>query len=342
MSSLITQRQVRLEQEQGLGKFADWFKKNWKNCIKVACGFAIGGPIGGALALLGIFLSKPKGTQVNTGTTNEFGTIVLDFPLSAFELHRLNAYVDQQFIPFLRELVSSIDAEIIDFDVDGNGSLNSSHTGGNNVIVGINKCRKNQAILRAYLKDTTPRLVKEGNDEKRAVYTDGVLGFSPNMIMARNQLVIGIMDKLDEAINIYLTDNNIPQSITNPNFLASETREMYSMNFDWNSVVETTYEKLDEFIVVQDLSETPTDNTVTDEEINVPEVIAMAIEDIPTEVVEMVEIVDETNQAVPLITQVEITEEGVVQVPQSKKLPLVVKILGYSLAGLVVKKIISK
>lgn len=195
-------------------------------------------------------------------------------------------------------------AESLNMKVDkAIGTVNST-----NIIKVFNDVKTDIAILKAWVTDTT---------KKRPAR------MTANMILARNQLIHSICEDLENSIQFFLTENSISPTISKISIRADSITSSGTMIYNWSKITQATYEtfKITPFTVIVQ-SVTTTAETIIDDVKDI--VISIPIEDIPTDAT--------PNQETP--------KE---QLPASKyELPLVAKVLGFAVAGLVIKKIVKK
>jgi len=214
--------------------------KTWwqRNRIKIFGALVTGGPVAAIMTLALSFFEEVNAARAYAIELTEEEEVLLDH------------YVDTKFIPFFNTLMQMVDGAII-------SQTQRSTIIANPVITNVNTVRKQIAILKKWLAHTTQYRPK---------------GYTGNMIMARNGFVNEQLDALEAAITEYLASRNVTALPTKQVIYIDSERETFGMEYTWSTRgITTTYAKLDEATIVEDLSSDPV-------EIVIPDTVIDAIE----------------------------------------------------------------
>jgi len=216
----------------------NWFCRNRNKILGIVAATIAGGPIAGLIALGGALLSE--------GGMNR----TYEVALTGDEETKLDRFIDTKFLPFYEQLLTMVDGAIV--SQTQRGTVLASP-----VIINVNQVRKQIAILKVWLADTT---------QHRPI------GFTSNMAIARNSFIHEQLEILDNAITDYLASRNVTALPTKQVVYIDSERETFGMEYTWSTRgITTTYAKLDEATIVEDLSSDPV-------EIVIPDTVIDAIE----------------------------------------------------------------
>jgi len=223
------------------GTKCNWWCRKKSKLLGVLVGLVTGGPVVAIIAASSLLSNEGDDTAWNDSAL--FRTYSTDIPLTVTEETKLDALIDSYFIPFYNALVLKVDGAIV--------TKAAFRTSGNPVIANVNEVRKQIAILKVWLQHTT---------------THPPVGYTQNMLLARNGFINEQLEVLEKAIADYLASKNVTAAAVKTSVAVGSVANTYGMVYNWQSKgLTANYNKINETEVIQDLHSDPVDIIITDE-----------------------------------------------------------------------------